>query len=532
MIEYVFKSAVSLALLYSLFFACLSRETFHRFNRVSLLLIMGGSLVLPLVHLTVSRPSLINEVVTLPATYLAEIPVRVKASTTFSLIWGTLLGYVYLTGAVVVLLVLSVQIWQMIRQMRGGLRHTDEYGNTIILCRGVKSPFSIFHWIVMDVADYEKYRHSILLHEQEHIRQGHTFDLLLLEVMKVFQWFNPFIWFLGHDLKAIHEYEADEAVINHGIDAAQYQQLLVLKAVGNRLQPLANNLRRGSLKQRIIMMYQRKSNRWMMLKALFIIPTVCFALYAFATPETVPEIKKVLKQEVAPVNTMIVLPVDEGSVAVNQNAEETEKFLALINNKVEGRITKVTDQLLVIDGKEAAPAQFEALTSEDIYAVNIFKGEAAMELYGEKGKNGVIQVLTHDGVVDIPEKVPEFPGGDVALYKYISEAIRYPAIAIEVGATGRFSCQFVVERDGSISNIKVIKATIAIPDAAVVEGVGNGKDEGEKRVVTQEQKEEVKVAFEREVVRIIQSMPHWIPGESGGRTVRSQFVIPLTFRIE
>ena len=110
----------------------------------------------------------------------------------------------------------------------------------------------------MSVEDYEHNRTSILTHEQEHIRLHHSYDLILLELVKTLQWFNPFVWFLASNLKYVHEYEADEAVINQGIDAKQYQQLLVTKAVGNRLQPFANNLRRGSLKKRIIMMHQKK----------------------------------------------------------------------------------------------------------------------------------------------------------------------------------------------------------------------------------------------------------------------------------
>ena len=298
MLEYIFKSAVSLSLLYSLFFVCLSRETFHRFNRVCLLLIMLSSLVLPLLHFTVSEPTVINKAMQVSTAYIINAPIVVTSrSAASSLTWGDVLWSIYLLGTALMILFICYHTLQMIRLTRGGLRHTDEYGNTIILREDAGSPFSAFHRIVMSISDYENHRRSILTHEQEHIRLGHTYDLLLLEAMKALQWFNPFVWFLSYDLIALHEYEADEAVINKGIDAKQYQQLLVLKAVGNRLQPFANNLRRGSLKKRIVMMYQKKSNRWLMLKALFAIPTMGFALYAFATPKALLDMKEVMQKE-------------------------------------------------------------------------------------------------------------------------------------------------------------------------------------------------------------------------------------------
>ena len=393
--EFITRSAISLALLYSLFFVFLSRETFHRFNRVCLLLIMLVSLVLPFVHLTVSHPTVVQEAVQIPAVYLRQMPianVSIGEGTGegLPLTWGQLLTYIYLAGVGVMLVLLLVQTIRLCRLMRGGLRHTDNRGNTVILKPSVRSPFSLFRWVVMSVDDYEQHRQSILTHEQEHIRLGHTYDLILLEAVRIFQWFNPFIWLLGHDLRAIHEYEADEAVINQGIDAKQYQQLLVLKAVGNRLQPFANTLGRGSLKQRIIMMYQKKSNRWMMLKALFVIPAMGFALYAFATPEAVPEIQDVLEKKV----------VQPSKAQAESQPEEEEQAKAvdlatLIENESDFTIdyseekldefpvrALSPDDVIIIDGKEATQKELSTLKVEDIDNVSVIKNiEAKRNLF-------------------------------------------------------------------------------------------------------------------------------------------------------
>lgn len=189
---------------------------------------------------------------------------------------------VYLTGLLVVVLRFVCHGVRLARGLRGSMSCRDGQGNTVIIKGGSVAPFSFMHYIVMSLDDYEHHRRLILTHEQAHARLGHSYDVVLIMATEALQWFNPFAWLLGRELRAIHEYEADEAVILQGIDAKQYQLLLVRKAVGNRLQPFANTLNRGSLKQRINMMYKQKSTPWRMLRAAFIIPVAAMAIVAFA----------------------------------------------------------------------------------------------------------------------------------------------------------------------------------------------------------------------------------------------------------
>ena len=235
--------------------------------------------------------------------------------------------------------------------MRVGLRHTDSEGNTVILQSGKVAPYSIFHFIVMSVEDYEHNRSSILTHEQEHIRLHHTYDLILFEAVKALQWFNPFVWFLGTNLKAVHEYEADEAVINQGIDAKQYQQLLVTKAVGNRLQPFANNLRRGSLKKRIIMMYQKKSQRRMMLKALFVIPVIAIAIFAFATPKFVNS--------------------NKNTTEVADTCGE-KRGIYLLTPEEFANVNETPEDSFLLDGKYISLEKFKKIDMDSIAHIGIF----------------------------------------------------------------------------------------------------------------------------------------------------------------
>lgn len=293
---FIIKSAITLALLYSCFFLFLSKETFHRFNRFMLVGIMLVSLITPLLHFTTESPTVINEEFHAMQTFIEQSPAIANSAATEAdgITWSQAITWIYLTGVGIMLLITIVQSLSLIRYMSGGLRHTDKHGNTVILQKGDIPPFSIFRYIVMSVKDYETHSQHILTHEQEHIRLGHTYDLILLEAMKTLQWFNPFVWFIGRDLKSVHEYEADQAVINQGIDAKSYQQLLVMKVVGNRLQPFTNNLNHGSLKKRITMMYKKKSNRWLMLKSLCAIPALALALNALATPEGTVTIDKAI----------------------------------------------------------------------------------------------------------------------------------------------------------------------------------------------------------------------------------------------
>ena len=415
--EFIIKSAVTLALLYSLFYFFLKKETFHKFNRVCLIFTLVASLVLPLVHISTSHPSAVNQAVMASTTYVTTLPTIVVTPETKAplITWNDVLAGIYWIGLCMMLLYLALQIIQTYLLIKGGLRHTDKFGNTVILKDDVKSPFSIFHYIVMSVEDYENHRQNILTHEQEHIRMCHSYDLLLLEVVKVLQWFNPFVWFLENDLKALHEYQADEAVISQGIDAKQYQQLLVVKAVGNRLQPFANNLRRGSLKKRITMMYQKKSNRWMMLKALFILPVTCFAIYAFATPEAEVQVQQVKKTAVTQQKKATLTPQKKVTPTPQKSATPT-------------------------------PQKKTATTSQQKVTIVVGEGIPSGEIKPD------------DHIYDIVEVNAQFPGGDEACMKWLADHVKYPKEAIENNIQGRVMVRFTVEKDGEITDVKAVRS--------------------------------------------------------------------------
>lgn len=316
MIYFLLKSAILLSVLYGCFFVLLNRETFHRFNRGVLLAILVSSLVLPAWQITLDKSLLVPEWVLHPddtritetEDNMAEAQARTHetteerhrpymapdnrehighahaSSTPFP--WHAVLYTLYFLGIAWHLFSVLRQILAFRHDVRHGIKTRDKYGNSIIIRGGNFAPYSFFRHIVMSAKDYENSRHPILTHEQAHIRLGHSWDILLLESVCTLQWFNPLVWMLARDLRAVHEYEADKAVLDLGINATRYQQLLVIKAFGTRLQSVTNSLSHGSLKDRIIMMKKTKSSGLLMLKGLFLPLFMGIAVVAFAKPKT------------------------------------------------------------------------------------------------------------------------------------------------------------------------------------------------------------------------------------------------------
>lgn len=291
---YAIYSSIVLALLYWVFFAFLSQETFHRMNRITLLLILALSLVLPVLphnmdfsfleqlgrnvgvmqESAVSSPEIIVE-----DTGMVEQP---QENSTWN--WKEAAGYIYFGGMVIFIVVFLYRTVLLLLYMRQGLKQTDKYGNTIILKPACKSPFSVLKFIVMSVEDYEEHQTPILLHEQEHIRQAHSWDLILLSVVQCIQWFNPFVWMLGRDLKVVHEYEADKAMLDYGVDIKNYQYLLVNKSNGPSAFTLVNGFNHSQLISRIIMLNKRRTKPRARARYLILAPMLLLSYVMTAQP--------------------------------------------------------------------------------------------------------------------------------------------------------------------------------------------------------------------------------------------------------
>ena len=269
---YIARSSLYLALFYAFFLLVMRRTTFFRLNRVLLLAGTLASFLLPLLRIrTVVLPSLaagpLTETVSEPT--LTPVPTATSFPYLEILYWAGFLAVLGWTLAAVV---------RMYRTIRKGSVTRLEDGTKLVLTEADIPSFSWGRTIVMSRKDAET-NPAILLHEKAHVQKKHTLDILLFTAVTLVHWFNPLVWITLSELKLLHEYEADDAVLNHGIDATQYQLLLVRKAVGEKRFSLANGFQHAKLKNRIDMMLQAPSSGWKRLSWLAILPFLAGTMF-------------------------------------------------------------------------------------------------------------------------------------------------------------------------------------------------------------------------------------------------------------
>ena len=442
---YIVKSSVCLALFYLFYRLLLSRETFHRFNRCALLGVLFFSVLIPCIE--VQHPADLQQAMYALGQLSAEVAsvqtADFSASSVDTSVWlvaGCML--VYLLGGAFFLLRNLYSLYRL-RHLFRACRQESLAGYLpgcparvqLRVYEGELSPFSWLHYIFISRADLQENGREILIHELAHIRLRHSWDLLLADCCIFLQWFNPAAWLLKQELQAIHEYQADETVIHEGVNARQYQLLIIKKAVGTRLYSMANSLNHSSLKKRITMMMKEKSNPWARLKYLYVLPVAAMTLTAFARPEV--------------------------SSVMNEISSD-----------------KVNDLVAFMKEKNVEKA--------DTVAPVYVPAEVAAKLKG--------------AVSGASEEMPEFPdGGTAGLMKYLAANIRYPESAKKAGKQGRVIVQFVVCKDGSITNVSTLR--------------------------------DIDPALDAEAIRVISAMPKWKPGRQKGKEVDVKYTVPVMFRL-
>ena len=277
------KTAIALAVFYLFYRLLLSKETFHRFNRIVLLGTAALSFVLPLCVIT------IRKVVTLPYTPVADeqaetvLEMATTVTETASApVWPAIICGIFVLGALTVLSMAVISIFKVKAIINSGEHQTLESGETLVITTDNTAPFSWMKYIVISREDYESGYSQILTHEKAHIALRHSWDLLFVDMITTLQWFNPAIWMLKSDLRALHEFEADDVVLRSGANVKEYQYLLIRKAVSKSGYSVANSFNHSTLKARITMMLNKKSSRMSVWKALYVIPLVGISLAATA----------------------------------------------------------------------------------------------------------------------------------------------------------------------------------------------------------------------------------------------------------
>ena len=422
---YILKSSVCLVLFYLFFRLLLSKETFHRFNRMALLGVLFFSLLIPCIEVTtrhqveVQQAMLSIEQLLLMAE-LEATPVEAGAVQETVASWIQIVLLVYLAGILFLACRSIYSLISLFRLIHSGKQEKLEKGVMLVVHHHEIAPFSWMKYIVISQKDLEENEREILIHEMAHIHHRHSIDLLLADICIFFQWFNPGAWLLKQELQNIHEYEADETVINEGVNAKEYQLLLIKKAVGTRLYSMANSFNHSKLKKRITMMLKEKSNPWARLKYLYVLPLAAIAVTAFARPEISEKMEEI---SVAKVNDLAAIvekkseenvvkePADTAKnkvIVVGYRAEKKDSVLTSGEKKVALSVREVSGEekpLVIINGKESDYEVVNALNPERIESISVIGAEKAIKIYGEKAKDGLMDIKLYSEKKFKPKKI-------------------------------------------------------------------------------------------------------------------------------
>lgn len=420
---YLIKVSVCI-LFYELFYRLFLRgETFHRLNRIVLLMSLVLSLLLPLFDVSGWFAN-VGQDRALPLTELTvslqELVVERRTAALLDhngMTMSVVFFGIYLTGMALLLLknlIVFVYLYRLLKRCR---REQTADGQVYYRCPKQVGPFSWLGRVVLSPADDGALTNCILAHERAHVLLGHSLDLMFIELFLCFQWFNPAAWWLKKDLKLVHEYEADRYVLSSGFDACTYQLLLIKKSVGPKLYNMVHSFNNYSLKKRITMMMKRKSRFWTQVKSLYVLPLGGFVLFLFACADG----KKPTAEESQPVES--------------REMADTEQ---------------ARDSLVPFQEKE----QDAVATSVDEPAKAPTAGQVGDASY-----------------VD-----PSFPGGDVACMKWLCENVKYPAEAVEKGIKGKVIVQFVVTKEGKIADAEVARSVDPLLDAEALRAIRSMPD--------------------------------------------------------
>lgn len=295
-IIYAIRWAVTLTLLYSLYRLLLQRETFHRVNRSVLLAILVVSPLLPLVPLHTDEPTAMDAVLTRIEEPLMSLSTDANnadatlatSENAVSGLWVRYLAYIYIIGIAAALAVYMFRLLTLMCVIRRSRRISHPIVPKdvhLMLDMRIKQPSSWMHWIFIGPIDLMQNAETVLRHELAHVRMKHSWDVILCDLTCHLLWCLPFAWMLRQDLVDVHEFQADEAVLQSGVTLEDYEHLLVRKAVQTQILPIMNTLRRGAVKKRFAMMHSGPSPRWSRLKLLYLVPALAACLWLSAQAE-------------------------------------------------------------------------------------------------------------------------------------------------------------------------------------------------------------------------------------------------------
>ena len=341
---YLLKVNVLLAVFYGFYRLLFTRDTFFVWRRVVLLLMAAAALSIPLADLswwvasheqTANLAEVYQEVM-LPTVTITGTEARFP--------WLRLFTLLYMCGVGVLLARLAWQLTTIVRMMRSAEQAADK----VFRLKDSTCPFSFFRWIFVNPqAQSEEQLQEIMTHERAHVEQWHSLDIVLMELLAIACWPNPFVWLMRREVRLNLEYLADERVVEAGSERKAYQYHLLGLAYGKNVATVCNNFNVLPLKLRIRMMNKKRTNSWLRAKYLLLVPVIGVALVACnldkKTAEPATAAEQALGDSAAEKSLMGGVTVDGAPAQDEAQAE---------GSVVEGKVFDVVEQMPWFPGGE------------------------------------------------------------------------------------------------------------------------------------------------------------------------------------
>ena len=483
-------------LVYRLLFRNSNRLYFNRYFLLSSMLL---ALAMPLLGLISGTQApqiatlkhslfegiLLNEVIVTPdgQPVLPEVTVTTSTQSHFS-VWQVI-GGLYIIGVAVMALLFLIKLGKLVVLIARSPKRKMSSCTAVFTGREQGS-FSFFRYAIFPNENVDP---DIMRHEMSHIEHHHSWDILFAEQMMILQWFNPFIYLYKKELQSLHEYQADRDVVATGVDKKNYMMLILQ----------SNNFSLILTKKRIKMITKNEKAKGLWWRLLATLPVLAILLIA-NTKVTAQEQKFNPNPPVNADTYQIVmyeyddsdrLPIND-TVVYNEDGSYTEvKRERERDPETGGMRTKVS--LSSYDKKGKPISGFHISTEPKQGDTSVY------HITPIEGFHFPAEVVDNDTVYQVVDQKPEFPGGEKAMFEFLSKNIVYPEKAKEAGIQGRVFVGFVIEKDGSVSEVKIMK------------GVGGECDE--------------------EALRVVKSMPNWKPGKKDGKVVRVSYTLPINFKL-
>jgi TonB family protein len=451
LILYAVKVSVALALFYGLYLLCMRNDTFLKLRRFYFLFVIVFSLAYPLFN--IELPAREKAVVELPAYWISDLdmlytvqPVAQENTTDIIL---SVLPALFLLGSAVMAIKFAIQLGSVVRLIIRNSRKTGASFRIVPVGGKKISPFSFFGYIFIDAAQTDaKELSEILNHEKVHARQLHSFDVLLSHLLCIGFWWNPIVWLMRRDIKANLEYLADQGALEMGVDAKLYQYALLNLSIENTGIPIINNFNVSQLKMRIVMMNKNKT------------PWLLSAKY------------------------LLVVPV--GAALMLGNAIQASSNPMELLSEVMSVHSPNTDGVSGATTEPQQPAKTEEMPPAGTVE--------------HKSVSVVTTVIGDEKPFISVEQMPQYPGGNAEMMKYLAKNLKYPEKARNDNVMGRVIVRFVVDKDGTIK------------DATIQRGLSPEMD--------------------AEALRVVNAMPKWTPGKQNGKAVPVYYTLPILFHLQ